>query len=765
MKRFTNLYQLSKTLKFKLEPMDNTADTFKDWLEEMERDVCTDENLFAKDKNIKKAYMAIKPIMDRLHEQFIEMSLLSEDAKQIDFSEYFEAYRKKPITPAMEKELRKAFAKPFQCAGRCFIEEISKAQKDGKEIKTKKDKQYECLIDAKIYNYLSANVKEIAEQNGIDELTLDRHIKQFKGFWGYLDGYNQNRENYYEVEKEASTAVATRIVHENLPTFCDNAIRFEKRKEDYLCIYQYLKDNSRETKIKNSKGEEIEVETISDEIFHIKHFNECLAQSQIEEYNRIIGNYNYMINLYNQLRRGEKDFKIIDEFEKLYKQIGCGRKKSMFAVLIKDKHNELKEDQKKAEEDGEVILTVQTLLQRAKSAGDMMFKKGKDTAEIKTVPEFIQFLQGCKDWNGIYMSSAAVNKISNLYFANWHSVKDRLKEAKASACITYDKYREEPIKLRDAVELSGLFAVLDEEQSEHLFKESLFKDDDTNEYRGVLNKALTSSQNLINLLCSDIERNIKVFQEKTADILALDKYKDENNQAGEEDENIKLIKEWFDAATDAMRVVRYFAVRKSKMKGNLPNVTIEQALSNLLYNDDVQWFKWYDLVRNYLTKKPQDYAKDNKLKLNFDSSSFLKENGWDNDYSKSGAFIVIKDNNYYLVVVKDKMEEDELIKLKSPSNNAAKRVIYKQQKMDFKNFPRWFIFSKGDNLAPAVEKYNLPIDTILDDYKVYRTLSGSEKDKFIEGHPRFRYNLIEYFKKCATLHESLSPFKDKFETI
>ena len=315
MKEFTNLYQLSKTLRFELKPEGKTKETFKQWLEELKNSelvVDNDGNLFAKDKNIKEAYLAIKPIMDRLHEQFIEMSLLSKEAKQIDFSEYFEAYKKKNVKAEMENGLRKAFAMPFRYAGQCFIEEISKAQKDGKEIKTKKDKQYECLTDAKMYNYLSANVKVLAEQNDFDEQTLAKHIEQFKGFWGYLDGYNQNRENYYEVDKEASTAVATRIVHENLPTFCSNALRFERRKDEYLYIYRYLKENSRETKIKNSKGEEIDVEAISDEVFQIRHFNECLAQTQIEEYNRIIGNYNMLINLYNQLRRGENDFKKID---------------------------------------------------------------------------------------------------------------------------------------------------------------------------------------------------------------------------------------------------------------------------------------------------------------------------------------------------------------------------------------------------------------------------------------------------------------------
>lgn len=656
MKEFTNLYQLSKTLRFELKPEGKTKETFKQWLEELKNSelvVDNDGNLFAKDKNIKEAYLAIKPIMDRLHEQFIEMSLLSKEAKQIDFSEYFEAYKKKNVKAEMENGLRKAFAMPFRYAGQCFIEEISKAQKDGKEIKTKKDKQYECLTDAKMYNYLSANVKVLAEQNDFDEQTLAKHIEQFKGFWGYLDGYNQNRENYYEVDKEASTAVATRIVHENLPTFCSNALRFERRKDEYLYIYRYLKENSRETKIKNSKGEEIDVEAISDEVFQIRHFNECLAQTQIEEYNRIIGNYNMLINLYNQLRRGENDFKKIDEFEKLKKQIGCGRKKSLFELLQGDS------DMKK-------------LLLKASEAGNKMFNATSNFLEINTVPDFITFLRECDNWNGIYMSKTAISKISNLYFANWHSIKDKLKDAKADACITYDKKREDPIKLRDAVELSELFAVLDTEQSEHFFKDSLFTNDATNEYRGVLDKALTPSKNLINLLCFDIESNIKTFFHDSSSILSLEKYKEENTHAGDEDKTIKQIKDWFDAATDAMRIVRYFAVRKSKMKGNIPNATMEQALSNLLYSDEARWFKWYDLIRNYLTKKPQEDAKENMLKLNFGTSSLL--GGWSDGQEKTKAATLLKhDNKIYLCVLKTKNIFDT-----SKDNNP----IYKTTKSD-----------------------------------------------------------------------------------
>lgn len=632
---FTGLYSLSKTLRFELKPVGKTKETFKQWLEEMQSNeivVDNDGNLFLKDKKIKDAYLAIKPIMDKLHEQFIEMSLLSEKAKHIDFSEYFTKFRDKNVSSDLEKNLRSKIGDTYQVAGECISEEITNVCE--KEFKTKKGKEYQCLTDAKMLDYLSTNVKDLAEQNGIDEQTLANHIKQFKGFWGYLDGYNQNRENYYVVDKEASTAVATRIVHENLPTFCSNILRFEKREDEYVGIYQYLKGINRERKIKNSKGEEVDVEAISENVFQIEHFNECLAQSQIEEYNRIIGNYNMLINLYNQARRDEKDFKKIEEFEKLYKQIGCGEKETMFETLQNESD-------------------VKNLLEKASEAGEAMFRTSNNSLEIKTMPDFITFLKKCDNWDGIYMSKTAISKISNLYFANWHSIKDKLKEAKKDACITYDKNREEPIKLRDAVELSGLFDVLDSERPEYTFKESLFKDDETNEYRDVLDKDLSSSQNLIRLLCFDIERNIRSFLNASDSIVALKKYKNINSQADEESQTIKQIKEWVDAATDAMRIVRYFAVRKSKMKGNMPNVTMEQALNNLLYSDEARWFKWYDLIRNYLTKKPQDDAKENKLKLNFGTSSLL--GGWSDGQEKTKAATLLKfENELYLCILKTK---------------------------------------------------------------------------------------------------------------
>ena len=141
-KQFTNLYSLSKTLRFELKPVGRTRDTFKQWLEELKNTECVvdnDSNLFVKDKKIKEAYLALKPIMDKLHEQFIDISLTSEEAKKIDFSEYFEVFnsakekskkkrkdeentdednkeQKKNITD-IENDLRKKIAETYEVSG------------------------------------------------------------------------------------------------------------------------------------------------------------------------------------------------------------------------------------------------------------------------------------------------------------------------------------------------------------------------------------------------------------------------------------------------------------------------------------------------------------------------------------------------------------------------------------------------------------------------------------------------------------------------
>lgn len=599
--KFIGIYPISRTLCFELKPEPKTKKIFDEWLLGVENDEQNVYNMFLKDKKIAEAYVALKPVLDKLHELYIDISLSSEKAKKIDFSSYFEDYKDKSLNADTEKNLRESIGETFLQGDAYFKNKFS-------DLKTGKGNG-SCLMTNTILSYISNNLEEFCSEE-LSREELKEHIECFKGFYTYFQGYNTNRKNYYECRTEKSTAVATRIVHDNLPKFCDNILRFERRKEEYLSIYEYLSEKERCLQIKNESNGQFETAVPIDEnCFKICHFNECLSQSQIEAYNKVIGNCNLLINLYNQSKKKEeKTFRKLDEFVTLYKQIGCGKRKGLYSAILKDKDEELSEDMRKRGE----VLSVESLLKVVKSAGETYFRINEDTPV--TVPYFIHFLKSCENWGGIYWSKSAVNTISSKYFSNWHDIKDRLKDKKS--CATYDEKREEQIQLRDAIELSELFDVLDKFEAEYAFKKHLVEE-------GKIDIGKSISRNIILLLCAEIDSYIQEFLKNSEKIIQLESYRQKECINDEDDSIILQIKDWFDNTINIMRIVRYFSVPTGKMKGQIANPEMEKMLSYLLHNDDADWFGWYDLIRNYLTKKPQDDVKNRKLKLNFGKSTLL----------------------------------------------------------------------------------------------------------------------------------------------
>jgi CRISPR-associated protein Cpf1 len=82
---FTKKYSLSKTLRFELVPDPKTR-------EKMNENLLYDETLktFLKDQDIEDAYQILKPVFDKIHENFIIKSLENEEAKKIDFYNYYQ---------------------------------------------------------------------------------------------------------------------------------------------------------------------------------------------------------------------------------------------------------------------------------------------------------------------------------------------------------------------------------------------------------------------------------------------------------------------------------------------------------------------------------------------------------------------------------------------------------------------------------------------------------------------------------------------------
>jgi len=293
---FTNQYSLSKTLRFELKPEGNTLKKMK---ENLEYD--SDLQTFLADQKIEDAYQILKPVFDKIHEEFITKSLKSIKAKKIDFSPYFDLYKKQKeeqdkqkkknfekLIQNEEKKIRERFEELYKITGEKFKAVAGKDEKD-KDIL--KEESYKVLTESGILQYIkkeSANFEDLklpkvkalfdgSEKNNKGK--IEKALQEVNKFFTYFGGFNQNRENYYETKKAVSTAIATRVVSDNLPKFIDNILSFEKQKDLYLKIFDFLTKLGKDLKLKNpkwgridKKDEFIPAQKITADIFNIKYF-------------------------------------------------------------------------------------------------------------------------------------------------------------------------------------------------------------------------------------------------------------------------------------------------------------------------------------------------------------------------------------------------------------------------------------------------------------------------------------------------------------
>lgn len=339
--QFTNLYSLSKTLRFELIPQGKT-------LMHIEQ-----HGLLNKDEHRAECYKKVKKIIDEYHKDFIAQAL---DGLQLTGLEDFIAFYNKSIRTEMDKKqmallqtsLRKQIAERFSNHP---SEAILNRYKNlfAKEL---------IKIDLKTF---------VTEE---DKLL----VAEFDNFTTYFGGFHDNRKNIYTSE-EISTAIAYRIAHQNLLFFIDNLKTFNRLAQTTIAadFTQLL----------------IELEFIIkvnalDEVFTINYFNETLTQKGIDQYNTLLGGYtsedgktkikglNEYINLYNQ-QQSEKSNRIA-KLKPLYKQILSDRNSVSFLPEMFEKDEEVLEGIEK---------TFQDIAASLSNLSDMLFHLPSfDTARI-----------------------------------------------------------------------------------------------------------------------------------------------------------------------------------------------------------------------------------------------------------------------------------------------------------------------------------------------------------------------------------------------
>lgn len=273
-KHFTGLYSVSKTLRFELKPLGKT-------LKYIEK-----KGLIAQDEKRAEEYKLIKGIIDRYHKAFIHMCLehfqlkTHSDQNYDSLEEYMELAS---ISKRNEKE-EQLFDKVKENLRKQIVEAF------------KKGGSYDDLFKKEL---IQKHLPEFVEEE--DE---KRIVENFNKFTTYFTGFHENRKNLYS-DEEKSTAIAYRLIHENLPMFLDNVKSFAQIAESEVA--------ARFAEIETAYRTYLNVEHIS-ELFTPDYFSTVLTQEQIEVYNNIIGGrvddegvkiqgINEYVNLYNQQQK------------------------------------------------------------------------------------------------------------------------------------------------------------------------------------------------------------------------------------------------------------------------------------------------------------------------------------------------------------------------------------------------------------------------------------------------------------------------------
>ncbi len=658
---FIGLYPVSKTLRFELKPIGKT-------LEHIEKSGIIDT-----DVHRAESYQKVKKIIDRYHKDFIEKSLSGLELSMLQ--DYYELYIQSRRDEKQEKEFSDIQAR--------LRKEIV--------VKIKKHPDYSNLFK-----------KELIQKDLINFTTDDEEeqelIKEFFNFTTYFSGFHQNRENMYS-DEEKSTAIAYRIIHQNLPKYIDN-----------MHIFELVKDSSIQVELDDLLQElQTKFDILSlDEYFELNGFNKVISQKGIDIYNTILGAFtegknkvkglNEYINLYNQ-QLGKDKKERIPKMKPLFKQILSDRESVSFIP------EQFDSDQAVLDAIHECYLQFQqNIFENAEmmNIGDI----------FKNMTQF--------DLRKIYVKNDNyITTISQNLYGDWSYISSKINEhydnldsTKNKNTIKYVEKKKKTLKNIKYYSIGDLNAILNVETDSIERIESYFE------------------KNVFNQL-QDIQDNYSICEN-----LLCNPYADKKS-LGKNDIAISKLKNLLDSIIE--------------MQHLLKPLYIGQDISDkdeMFYSEFLRVWEildtiipLYNKVRNYVTRKP--YSTE-KVKLNFNKDTLLS--GWDRNKEKDNLGIIfLKEGMYYLGIMNRNhnkvMERVPVVE----SKDVYKKMEYKLLPGANKMLPKVF-FSKS-----RIEEF-APDDSIVKNYN-----NGTHK-KGEAFNLNDCHNLIDFFKQSINKHEEWSQF-------
>ena len=683
LKQFTNQYSVSKTLRFELQPIGKTKENIEK------------NGILQRDEKRAEDYKIVKEFIDEYHKQFIKERLwdfklpLHSEGRLDTLEEYQALYELSKRDDAQEAEfsevkdnLRSIIAKRLTESGSAY-ERIFKKE----------------LIREDLIDFL-----ESEEDKDI--------VRQFADFTTYFSGFHENRRNMY-VADEKSTAIAYRLIHQNLPKFMDNMKAFAKIAE--TPVAEHFAD------IYEGWKEYLNVGSI-EEIFRLDYFSETLTQTHIEVYNYIIGKkiledgteikgINEYVNLYNQQQKDKS--KRLPFLVPLYKQILSDREKLSWLA------EEFDSDEKMLAAINESYNHLHDLLM------------GNENESLRSL------LLHIKDFNLTQINitnDLSLTDISQHLFGRYdvftNGIKDELRN------ITPRKKKEGEEDFEDRI--SKIFKTQKSFSIDFLDKLPQPVMDD-GKPRSVEDYFMTLGA--VNTETTQKENLFAKIENAYADAHAILQMKDTGDTLSQNKPAVAKIKALLDVLKDLQRFIKpLLGSGEENEKDELFYGSFQMMWDEL---DTVT--PLYNKVRNWLTRKP---FSTEKIKLNFDNSQLL--GGWDVNKEPDCTGVILRKDGYYYLGIMDKKSNRIFEADVTPSDgDCYDKIDYKLLPGANKMLPKVF-FSKSriDEFAPS--------EAIVSSYKRGTHKKGADFN-LAECH-----RLIDFFKQSINKHEDWSKFNFHF---
>lgn len=368
---YTNIYSVSKTLRFELKPQGKT----QDYIEE--------NGILIEDEKRAKDYKRVKKLLDEYYKQFLEKALSVLELTDLDL--YYALYTNRYKNEKEQKEMEKLEASLRKQVVKCL----------------KADSKYDILFKKEI---ITQELEEFIKKAEDREI-----IKGFQKFTTYFQGFFENRKNMF-AEEEKSTAVSYRIINQNLPKYIDNMGIFNIIMNTEICV-----DVSA---LQRELADELQGERVED-FFKLDTYEKLVTNKSIVLYNTLIGGktlpdgtkikgINEYVNLYNQRNNKDKSMKRIPKLRPLYKQILADRESLAFI-------------EEQFDDDKEILDTVNEVVNQL---NENVLKPDSPNSVQRLMNSINNY-----DLDKIYVvNGQPISDLSSAVFGNWSVIKSALEK-------------------------------------------------------------------------------------------------------------------------------------------------------------------------------------------------------------------------------------------------------------------------------------------------------------------------------------------------